>query len=136
MKRLVFFSFVFPLIVLASDIDVNIVNIKNLIGKLYVGLYTSEDTFAIVGKAYQSEVMNTAASIKYTFKNIPDGIYAIALFHDENQNAKLDENMLGIPKEGFGFSNNPKATFSEPTFDEAKFVLKNLKNLYIEVQYK
>lgn len=134
--RLLFLSFVFPLIVLGADIDIDVVNTKNLIGKLYIGLYASENAFAIVEKAYKSEAINIAESIKCTFKNIPDGIYAIALFHDENQNGKLDKNILGIPKEGFGFSNNPKATFSEPTFDEAKFVLKNSKNLRIEVQYK
>lgn len=136
MKRLAYLSFISPLIILAADIDINVVSTKNLIGKLYIGLYTSEYTFPINGKAYKSEVINIDTSTRYTFKNIPSGIYAVALFHDENQNGKLDKNILGIPKEGFGFSNNPKATFSEPTFDEAKFVLKNSKNLSIEVQYK
>ncbi len=56
-----------------------------------------------------------------TFTGLPAGAYAIAVMHDENNNAKLDTNFLGIPTEGFGFSNNAKAhTFSPASFDEAR----------------
>lgn len=51
--------------------------------------------------------------------DLPPGDYAVAAIHDENSNAKLDRNMLGIPKEGFGFSNNPHAMFSAPPFKAA-----------------
>ena len=50
---------------------------------------------------------------------VPPGLYAIAALHDENSNHKLDRNMFGIPKEGFGFSNNPKVFLSAPSFDTA-----------------
>jgi uncharacterized protein (DUF2141 family) len=50
---------------------------------------------------------------------LPPGRYAIAVLHDENSNHKLDRNMLGWPKEGFGFSNNPKVGLSAPSFDAA-----------------
>ena len=50
---------------------------------------------------------------------LPAGRYAIAVIHDENSNHKLDRNMIGVPKEGFGFANNPKVTFSAPSFDKA-----------------
>jgi uncharacterized protein (DUF2141 family) len=50
---------------------------------------------------------------------LPAGRYAIAVIHDENSNHKLDRNMIGIPKEGFGFANNPKVTLSAPSFDKA-----------------
>lgn len=51
--------------------------------------------------------------------NLPEGRYAIAVLHDENSNHKLDRNFLGIPKEGFGFSNNPKVRLTAPGFDTA-----------------
>ncbi len=44
------------------------------------------------------------------------GAYGLALYHDENANGKIDRNILGIPKEGFGFSNNPKIFMSAPSF--------------------
>ncbi len=50
---------------------------------------------------------------------VPAGRYAIAVIHDENGNHKLDRNFLGIPKEGFGFANNPRVTLSAPSFKEA-----------------
>lgn len=56
------------------------------------------------------------------FDDIPAGSYAIALFHDENGNGKVDTR-LGIPTEGVGFSNNPRLWFGPPSFAQAKIVL-------------
>jgi len=50
---------------------------------------------------------------------LPPGRYAIAVLHDENSNHKLDRNLIGWPKEGFGFSNNPKVNLSAPSFGSA-----------------
>jgi uncharacterized protein (DUF2141 family) len=50
---------------------------------------------------------------------LPPGRYAVAALHDENSNHKLDRNMIGWPKEGFGFSNNPKVGLTAPSFDTA-----------------
>ena len=64
--------------------------------------------------------------------NLPEGIYAIALFVDVNKNLKIDKNFLGIPKEQFGFSNNATGKLSAPSFEQAKFevrgdTLQNIK---------
>ena len=64
--------------------------------------------------------------------NLPEGIYAIALFIDGNKNLKIDKNFLGIPKEQFGFSNNAMGKLSAPSFEQAKFkvegnTLQNIK---------
>jgi uncharacterized protein (DUF2141 family) len=53
------------------------------------------------------------------FTALPQGTYAIAAYHDENGNGRLDENFLGMPKEGFGFSRNPDTRFGPPKFDAA-----------------
>lgn len=50
---------------------------------------------------------------------LPAGKYAIAVIHDENGNHKLDCGFLGIPKEGFGFANNPRVLMSAPSFQAA-----------------
>jgi uncharacterized protein (DUF2141 family) len=55
------------------------------------------------------------------FLDIPPGTYALVVVHDENMNSKLDNNWLGIPTEGYGFSNNAKAMFSAPSFSAASF---------------
>jgi uncharacterized protein (DUF2141 family) len=50
---------------------------------------------------------------------VPPGRYALVALHDENSNHKLDRNMFHIPKEGFGFTNNPKVVLSPPSYDTA-----------------
>ena len=55
------------------------------------------------------------------FKDVPRGFAAVTVLHDENMNRKIDKNFIGIPKEGYGTSNNPKKARHEPRWDEAKF---------------
>jgi len=54
-----------------------------------------------------------------TFPHLAPGRYGVVVLHDENSNKKLDRNFLGIPKEGFGFGNNPRVLLSAPPFDRA-----------------
>jgi uncharacterized protein (DUF2141 family) len=56
------------------------------------------------------------------FDGLPTGAYGIAIIHDENGNRKLDT-MLGIPREGFGFSRNPAIGFGAPRFAAARFAI-------------
>ena len=51
----------------------------------------------------------------------PPGVYAVAVFHDENANKRLDQGFLGIPQEGYGFSNNPGFSFGLPEIEEILF---------------
>jgi uncharacterized protein (DUF2141 family) len=54
-----------------------------------------------------------------TFEHLPSGRYGVAILHDENSNHKLDRNFLRIPKEGFGFANNPHVGLSAPKWEDA-----------------
>jgi uncharacterized protein (DUF2141 family) len=53
------------------------------------------------------------------WEHLPAGDYGVAVIHDENRNAKLDRNFIGIPREGFGFANNPHVGLSAPPFESA-----------------
>jgi uncharacterized protein (DUF2141 family) len=55
------------------------------------------------------------------FDPIPAGTYAVACFHDENKNGKLDTGLFGIPTEGTVASNHAKGFMGPPSFDKAKF---------------
>jgi len=61
---------------------------------------------------------NTA---EYTFTNLAIGTYAVYVFHDEDNNKKLNSNFIGMPKEGVGVSNNAKGHFGPPKYNDAKF---------------
>jgi uncharacterized protein (DUF2141 family) len=62
-----------------------------------------------------------AAPVVQVALPLAPGDYAVSLIHDENGNGKLDKNLLGIPKEGVGFSQNPKLMFSAPTYAATRF---------------
>jgi uncharacterized protein (DUF2141 family) len=62
----------------------------------------------------------TGQSLTFIFRDVKPATYAVSIFQDENDNGKLDTNFLGIPKEGWGFSNNPHV-MRKATFEEAKF---------------
>jgi len=55
------------------------------------------------------------------FDPIPAGTYAVACFHDQNKNGKLDKNLFGMPSEGTVASNNAKGSMGPPSFQDAKF---------------
>jgi uncharacterized protein (DUF2141 family) len=54
------------------------------------------------------------------------GDYAISLYHDENDNKKFDRNFIGIPREGFGFSNNPPIGLGVPPQKEMRFKVESM----------
>jgi uncharacterized protein (DUF2141 family) len=55
------------------------------------------------------------------FDPLPAGTYAVACFHDENNNGKLDTGMFGIPTEGTVASNQAKGFMAPPSFEKARF---------------
>ncbi|MFO8029087.1 MAG: DUF2141 domain-containing protein [Cyclonatronaceae bacterium] len=63
----------------------------------------------------------TGRSLTVRFDSLTSGPKAVRLFHDENGNADLDTNFLGIPTEGYGFSNNPRSRFGAPSLEDQLF---------------
>ncbi len=118
----------FPAIAFAQTpcpgIHVKILNIRNSNGTVDCALFESPTGFPIEFLHSATNVM--VIKIREThavcdFENIPSGKYAIAVIHDENMNGKLDANLLGIPTEGYGFSNNAKGIVGAPSFSAASF---------------
>jgi uncharacterized protein (DUF2141 family) len=105
-------------------IHVKVLNIRNSTGTVACALFDSPVGFPIEALLSAMNVMvikvrNTKA--RCDFEDIPPGTYALAVFHDENMNGKLDTNWLGIPKEGYGFSNDVKPLLGTPPFSAASF---------------
>ena len=59
--------------------------------------------------------------VEVVFEDVAPGRYGIVVLHDENENRKIDRNFIGLPKEGWGMSNNPRPGFSAPNFEAAAF---------------
>lgn len=72
-----------------------------------------------------------------TFDGLTPGVYSFAVIHDENQNHKLDRNFIGIPKEGFGFANNPHVGLSAPSYKDASVIVAcPATDINVTLQYK
>lgn len=104
-------------------IHVDIDGLRSDRGKVLCALFSSPADFPkkadrAVAHA-QSEISDRHATCE--FQGVPSGKYAVAVFHDENSNGKLDTNFLGIPREGVGASNNAKGRFGPPKFSAAAF---------------
>jgi len=113
-------------------IRVRVATFRSLKGFLRCRLYSRPEGFP--GKPpfdAEQSVPVTAATATCTFPGVAPGTYAVALFHDENGDGKLDTNFMGIPREGVGVSNNKLRSFGPPKWDDAKFVLKG--DLVIDV---
>lgn len=74
-------------------------------------------------------IVNKQVTVDIT--DLSAGQYSVRVFHDENDNKKLDTGMFGIPKEDWGMSNNVKAVMGPPDFNESLFWLKENKVLEI-----
>ena len=99
-------------------------------GYLRVSLYNTPDHFPngvpISRKAILLPALNSATPLHMltvTFDGLPSGTYAVCAFHDRDGNGKLKENLLGIPQEEWGMSNNPRPRFRSPRFDQAQLGL-------------
>ena len=108
----------------AATLTVKIAGITEAVGSIGVQLVASADAYNGKAKpsAAQKQAVTSTDPITMTFADLAPGTYAVLVMHDENGNGKLDSNMLGIPKEGYGFSNNPNV-MRKPNFDETKFVV-------------
>jgi len=120
-----------------GTLNVEISGINDIKGLMSIGVYSDEKGFPDKGKEFIGiDVEINSQMIVYKFKDIPLGTYAIAVFHDVNSNAKLDKNFLGIPKEGYAFSNNIFGAFgSPPGFKDASFQFTGDKKVKIKMEY-
>jgi len=106
-------------------IHVEIVGLRNDRGQVLCALFSSASDFP---KSADKATARTKSDISHgtascEFSGIAPGTYAVSVFHDENMNRKLDKNFVGVPKEGYGASNNPKKKMGPPSFEETKFEL-------------
>ena len=99
---------------------------RNNNGKAHCSLYNDHDPTAFPEqdeRAFKEgedpSINNEYAEIDFT--GIPPGKYALVCYHDENSNGKFDQSALGMPKEGYCFSNNVKPTLSAPNFNQCAF---------------
>lgn len=104
----------------ASGTWLNVVvdGVRNGNGVVAITLYADDSSKFLVkrGSLYVGRVdANTGTTRGCIFVPKP-GVYALALYHDENRDGRFDRTGLGLPAEGYGFSNNPATLAGLPQF--------------------
>lgn len=120
-------------------LTVIIKNLRNNKGRLQLDLYKNQEEYEArtsdkERRAYvdKSDAINNR--ITYKYKNVPNGVYGIALFDDENKNGKIDYGWI-LPSEGFGFGDYYHTKWSTPKFSDFKFTLNSDKTVVMAVRY-
>ena len=115
------------------SITVNVTGMKADKGDVYVALYNSKTSF--LKKEFKGAIVNVSnKKATAVLEGIEEGVYAISVFHDKNDNKKMDTNFIGIPKEPIGCSNGATGFMGPPKFIKAKFTLNKNKTIPIKVQ--
>ena len=107
----------------AAELTVVLSDVRAQTGLIKVALVDSQAAWD--GQAAPVQATGAPPSggqATFVFKNLKPGSYAVLITHDENGNGQLDTNAMGMPLEGYGFSNNPRV-MRKPTWDEARFDL-------------
>ena len=113
---------------------INIKGLESNEGVVKVGLYNSERAYEThKGSFKKAELPIIDQNCEWVLEDVPPGEYALMLYHDENGNRKLDKNVLGIPKESYGFSNNAKPRCGLPEYEDVKFMV-HASDATLEVQ--
>lgn len=106
----------------AGDLHVEVQGINEIKGDVRLAVFNQKGQWlkqALISKS----VSATQLSVNVLFENLPEGEYAVSVFHDLNSNGRLDSNMVGMPTEPYGFSNDAAGSFGPPSFDAAKITL-------------
>lgn len=69
--------------------------------------------------AYSASAPAQAGETTVSVKGVPSGTWAVLAYQDENGNGELDRNLIGIPKEPYGFSRDARSKFGPPRFEDA-----------------
>ena len=113
-----------------SKLIIEITDLRSNNGKLLLQLY-DENEEKLEGAT--ENIYNNKCII--IFENLKPGKYAFRYFHDENNNDDLDSNFIGIPNEGYGFSNNARVFFGSPSFKKQLFEVKKTKKMICKPKY-
>ena len=107
---------------LVSTVTLKIDGVDVAVGEIRIAIFDSENRY-MENPSLAEIVPVSKTNIEWQIENLAYGQYAIAVYHDKNKNGKLDTNMLGIPLEEYGFSNNARGRFGPASWSQAKFTV-------------
>lgn len=119
-----------------GELHVTVAGLRNGDGSVRLALYASEANF--LADAWQgTEAAADPDGTALRFRDVPTSALAVAAYHDENGNKKLDRNFLGLPIEGYAFSNDARGWFGPPSFRAAAITVPaaGIAHIHIRMEY-
>jgi uncharacterized protein (DUF2141 family) len=110
----------------SGRIDVTVTGVSSAPGLIGCALFTSKTGFPLDSKKHAARTVRIPASsgvANCSFENVSPGEYAVAVVHDTNGNEQADTNLLGMPTEGVGVSNNVIPKLRPPSFEASRFAV-------------
>lgn len=149
--KLLYLTLIFVTVIYGNDkgigessntgkLTISVNGMKNDSGFVRVHLYNSDKKQYFPKKTlqcYKRQVVKIERGVcSIVFDNLPNDTYCFSIHHDENSNESMDTNILGLPKEGWGISNNVKLFMRLPNFEECSFIIKGNEVLQeVEMRY-
>ena len=121
-----------------QKVEVVIQGIRSAAGEIVIGVYKDETSFN-EDNPFERIRFGKAKPLKDEMNielNLAPGVYGLALLDDENKDDKMNFNIVGIPQEGFGFSNYYHKGLTRPKFKDFSFIVKPDKQMKIQVKLK
>lgn len=138
MKSILYFISLVILLLPQSNehrLTVSVTGLKPLKGDLYISLHNRPEYFQFPDSALmKTKIVVNEETETVFFNHVPEGRYAIAIYHDENLNGLMDANEMGIPREGYGFSMKSKF-LGRPKFEQAAFEATRNDTIEIKMIY-
>ena len=109
----------------AQTLTVQVNGVQNAKGTVRAALYRGKEGYPTKPEKAAAKTMEPAAAgtVTVVFNGVGPGEYAVAVYHDQNGNGKLDANFMGIPKEPTSASNDAKARMGPPSYEDARFTV-------------
>ena len=105
-------------------LTIRITGLRSEDGQVRIAVFGSEEKW-LKEPVFAQVLEIEGPTVEWTIESVPYGDYAVAAFHDENENGKNDTNFFKKPKEPYGFSNNARRALGPAKWDKAKFTVAN-----------
>ncbi|MBR7800843.1 DUF2141 domain-containing protein [Undibacterium fentianense] len=112
----------------AADLTVEVIGISQAKGDIQIAIFDQQNQWLRKAKA-SKKLIASEGKVQIVFENLADGEYGLSAFHDLNSDGKLDTNVIGIPTEPYGFSNDAVGNFGPPSFTDAKIKIEGAHKL-------
>lgn len=119
-----------------AELEVQVQGLRNTRGAVRLCLTRNPAHFPDCNRdpAAVKRSVSAAQAASIRLGGMAAGVYALAVIHDENGNGRLDK-FMGIPREGFGFSRNPRIRMGPPRFEEVRFELGGRVRQSVQMKY-